>query len=420
MNSSGEIKESVLKMNLSNLSSREKELIPNMQLTLIEKVIEKGRTEQVIKLILDTAVDSRRWESALQEVCKYLDASAVTLAEYDFEYKEGKILHAVGYDHFQLRRYAEKYSSLNSWFLQARDWYTYGKVGRGEEILSSDELVNSQFYAEWLKPMNFFHRLCAVVNKESQRVFYLEAVRSKSEGAFPNQALFFLRAIVPYFQWATKCNYLFWKLIVTKDVLDHLSFMTMVVDKHARPLFMNRVAHELLSEEDGLCISQERLCVSDIKSAAKFKALIMDTAAASAGKSGHMGGVIKVWRRERLPLWIVVSPLSRKLRKVIGQEDEVALVFGHSPESVGIEQQTTMETFYGLTPAEQRVAHLIMEGYKLDDAADRLAISINTLRTHMKRIYAKTNTNRQSELVRVLLTGPWNQRMYNDEKVTRL
>jgi DNA-binding CsgD family transcriptional regulator len=68
-----------------------------------------------------------------------------------------------------------------------------------------------------------------------------------------------------------------------------------------------------------------------------------------------------------------------------------------------------------MTPAEQRVALLIMQGYKLDEAADRLSISRNTLRTHLKRIDVKTNTNRQSDLVRVLLTGPWNQKPDNEE-----
>jgi DNA-binding CsgD family transcriptional regulator len=112
--------------------------------------------------------------------------------------------------------------------------------------------------------------------------------------------------------------------------------------------------------------------------------------------------VIKVQRREQPPLWVVISPLSRRLRKVIGQEDEVALVYGHTPSIFGVKQQSMLETFYGMTPAEQRVALLNMQGYKLDEAADRLSISRNTLRTHLKRIYVKTNTNRQSDLVRVL------------------
>lgn len=398
-----------------NLPLRKKELLPELHLSLIEQVVEKTKVEQVVKLILDTAVDSRRWENALEEIRRYLDAEAVNLAEYDFEWNLGRIQHAVGYSQLQLQEYEEIYSSINIWLLHKQGWYIEGKVGRGGDLLASDEMVKSSFYQKWLKPLNIFHRVCAVVNQKDQRVFYLEAVRSESQGAFSDRAIFFLRGLVPYLKWTTRCNDLFWKLILTKDVLDQLSFMVIVVDKHTRPLFMNRVAYEILEENDGLYLSQDSLCVSELKEANRLKTLVKDTA--SSTNSGRTGGVIKIQRRERPPLWMVISPLSRKLRKVIGQVDEVALVYGHAPGIFGVKQQSLLETFYGMTPAEQRVALLIMQGYKLGEAADRLAISGNTLRTHLKRIYVKTNTNRQSDLVRVLLTGPWNQKLDNEGSV---
>jgi hypothetical protein len=319
-----------------NLPLSKKELVPKLQLSLIEQVVEKTRVEQVVKLILDTAVDSRRWENALQELCRYLDAEAISLAEYDFERRAGRIQHAVGYDQLQLQKYEEIYSSINVWLLHMQGWYTEGRVGRGEDILNSEEMVKSKFYTEWLKPMNLFHRICAVVNQKDQRVFYLEAIRAESQGAFSNRALFFLRGLVPYLQWTTRCNDLFWKLILTKDVLDQLSFMVIVVDKHTRPLFMNRVAYEILDDDDGLYLSKDSLYVSELKNTKRLKTLVKDTA--SSTQSSRAGGVIKVQRREQPPLWVVISPLSRKLRKVIGQEDEAALVYGHTPGIFGGKQ----------------------------------------------------------------------------------
>jgi DNA-binding CsgD family transcriptional regulator len=44
----------------------------------------------------------------------------------------------------------------------------------------------------------------------------------------------------------------------------------------------------------------------------------------------------------------------------------------------------------------------------MDTIADRLHVSRNTILTHLAHLFAKTNTKRQAELIRVLLsvTGP--------------
>jgi DNA-binding CsgD family transcriptional regulator len=46
-----------------------------------------------------------------------------------------------------------------------------------------------------------------------------------------------------------------------------------------------------------------------------------------------------------------------------------------------------------------------MQGEALVRAADRLGISHNTARTHLQRIYRKTGTSHQGELIRLLLSA---------------
>jgi DNA-binding CsgD family transcriptional regulator len=55
-----------------------------------------------------------------------------------------------------------------------------------------------------------------------------------------------------------------------------------------------------------------------------------------------------------------------------------------------------------MTPAEARLTTLIVSGHSLLAAATELHITKNTARTHMKRIYVKTETHRQVDLVRLL------------------
>lgn len=65
-----------------------------------------------------------------------------------------------------------------------------------------------------------------------------------------------------------------------------------------------------------------------------------------------------------------------------------------------------LRLLYKLTPGESRIATSLAQGHSLQDAADRLEISVTTVRTHLSRIYDKTGTSRQSELVALLLRGP--------------
>ncbi|WP_261321722.1 helix-turn-helix transcriptional regulator [Rhizobium leguminosarum] len=63
-----------------------------------------------------------------------------------------------------------------------------------------------------------------------------------------------------------------------------------------------------------------------------------------------------------------------------------------------------MITLYDLTPAEARVVLQIGRGLSAAQCAATLAISENTLKTHLGRVYAKTSTARQADLVALVST----------------
>lgn len=60
---------------------------------------------------------------------------------------------------------------------------------------------------------------------------------------------------------------------------------------------------------------------------------------------------------------------------------------------------------FGLTPAEKRVAHALTEGKTLTQIADGLDVSRTTIAFHLRNIFQKTGTERQAELVALLLKG---------------
>ena len=85
-------------------------------------------------------------------------------------------------------------------------------------------------------------------------------------------------------------------------------------------------------------------------------------------------------------------------------EDGKALVSFDDAETVARRIADAQEV-YGLSPAQVRLARLIVDGHDLAAAADLLAVSINTLRTQLQRIFDKTGVRSQAALVRSLLSA---------------
>src|SRR4051794_5392375 len=59
---------------------------------------------------------------------------------------------------------------------------------------------------------------------------------------------------------------------------------------------------------------------------------------------------------------------------------------------------------YGFTPTEARLVALLAQDFSLEDAATVLGIARTTAKTHLQRVFAKTGTNRQSQVVRLALS----------------
>jgi DNA-binding CsgD family transcriptional regulator len=57
---------------------------------------------------------------------------------------------------------------------------------------------------------------------------------------------------------------------------------------------------------------------------------------------------------------------------------------------------------FGLTPAEARLAATIANGSSIEDAAQILNVSNDTVRHQLKAVFHKTDTHRQSQLVALL------------------
>lgn len=61
-----------------------------------------------------------------------------------------------------------------------------------------------------------------------------------------------------------------------------------------------------------------------------------------------------------------------------------------------------LQALFDLTPAEARVASMLVDGLSVDTISETHGVSRNTVRTQLKSVFAKTGVDRQADLVRLL------------------
>lgn len=91
--------------------------------------------------------------------------------------------------------------------------------------------------------------------------------------------------------------------------------------------------------------------------------------------------------------------------KSFGTRPLVMLTFYHPDFAPPVDTQL-LTTALGLTPAESHISLLLLEGLSPKQIAAENKVSIDTVKKQMKSIFEKTDTHKQSDLVKLLLNFP--------------
>ncbi len=73
-------------------------------------------------------------------------------------------------------------------------------------------------------------------------------------------------------------------------------------------------------------------------------------------------------------------------------------------QAPSISRGDELRTLYGLTPSEIRLALAFQSEASIEAAATRERLTCGTARQYMKRIFKKTGTSNQAQLMKILLT----------------
>ena len=92
------------------------------------------------------------------------------------------------------------------------------------------------------------------------------------------------------------------------------------------------------------------------------------------------------------------------LNQEAGSEAQVLMVVS-DPECLPTPTACRLGLFFGLTPAESRLAEALVSGRTIAGYAEQQGITQNTARWLLKQLREKTECRRQSDMVRLMATA---------------
>ncbi|WP_141728276.1 helix-turn-helix transcriptional regulator [Devosia insulae] len=193
-----------------------------------------------------------------------------------------------------------------------------------------------------------------------------------------------------------------WKiacLSVMQSVAVHSGCPLIEVDAAAQVLWMNQQAQDRIREHAGLVVSGGRLQARQRGSRPALREALR-LAFSELGSQVPLN----VSGKQDWAVPLGDDDFSVPLFCWVQLEDGKVMVSFDDAETVA-RRIAGAQAVYGLSPAQARVAALIVEGRELAAAADLLKISINTARTHLQRAFDKTGAHSQPALVRRLLSA---------------
>lgn len=367
---------------------------------------EPRASSSLIDLIYDAAVEPGRWPAFLDAFAATYPGGRGVMVHVDTAAPTACWAVAANWDQAWTVAYDAYYGARNPW-LPGIAKRSVGLAVAAEAMLPEADLKRTEFFHDFLAPQELGTGVGVTLLQDGSRLMAASVLfQRRGETATPQQVRRLAR-FAPHLARAARIQRRLSGLELARRTaeatLDRLAAGIVVTDGQARVLFVNEAAQRIIDKADGLSIGRNgALSPAQRGEEALLHQLIQRTAAPGP----QAGGAVTVRRRsERRPFGLLVAPL-RLLSDSLGIECATAVIFVSDPEEGHPPPTTILRTLYGLTAAEARIAAAIVEGETPETIAGRHAIREGTVRQHLKSILSKTETHRQSELVRLVLRGP--------------
>ncbi|MEQ8655795.1 MAG: LuxR C-terminal-related transcriptional regulator [Hyphomicrobiales bacterium] len=190
-------------------------------------------------------------------------------------------------------------------------------------------------------------------------------------------------------------------LIETRNVLDIIDFGVVLYGDNGRILYANASATRIFADDDGLSATSSDIYAESGKANLAVSKLLNNVCRSELAMGMRSGGMTHVPRKSgRRPYILTAAPM---VANAMDNSQASAVIFIFDPDKRPTTAAKILKKSYQLTQVEAELAVALMNGQKLDEIASERDVSYNTMKSHLHAVFSKTNTNRQVDLVSLLL-----------------
>ena len=354
---------------------------------------------QLIGRIYDAALDATLWADVLRDVLPFIGAGAGHMLMIGTRGERQNAI-SVNFDAAESNKYNSYYGRLDP-VAPILEKSPVGCVVVCRNSLS-ERHRSGEFYHDWAAPNEVADGLFVNIERSCDEVCSLVLARPWLATPLGSPlALRRLELLVPHFlrsmatrrAMASSARY---PLEAAIPIQTHHGCV--LLSNSGKVLFANEVARRLTADEDGLVVSTQGLRARSPRENAQLQRLISAARPSGTGQV-RMGDHLRVSGVSG-DLKVQTIPLtSHWLGEAFAHSTLVLII---DIERTRRSQSLALQEIYRLTPAETAVAVRIPGSRGLQKIADEMGLGLSTVRTHVQRIFEKTGTHRQADVVRLL------------------
>lgn len=367
----------------------------------------------LLESVYESATDPDHWGVFLQGLARALNAKSGMFRVIDERVPAVRANIHYNLDP-ELQKAHREYYVTRDVFIEALREAPDVYITPGERYLALKDLQRTEFFADYMQPQDSYH-VCgglAMRNEEFTIKFGLQ--RDRRTGPFSEDDATFIRRFVPHVRRAARISHLLdlaeQQTATAEQALESLAVGILLLDDHDRVIHSNEKAEQVLLHRRGLTHASGRLAAVRETDAERLRHLLAAVRTRTRLAQPPIPEAMLLTPGVEDPqLLLVACPVPPSQSHFSGPWPRVnSAVFISNLDDAGLLNHDILVTLYGLTAAEARLACALSRGHDLADLSDAWGIARETLRTHLKRVLAKTGTSRQAELVRLLTGKPWN------------
>ena len=379
--------------------------------------MDRRRSSHIVPEIYEATINPNHWDYVVTMIAKLTRSTSACLYYKNKEMDIASTIAQFGLPQGERMSFNDQCDTLDNMFCSKQGGTADEPVCTQFFPGSNGVMQNdSELYVDWMKPHGIYHVGGAQFVDTASHKAGIAILRDEKAGVWTDGDLRVIDEILPHLRRALVIHSEFTFLRLKQDALlkglDRLVIGLILYDSNAQPVYINPTALAIIDSHPGMQLQDGGLYLTNVEDERNLRKTIIDTAAIDPEDSWKQSVAIGITHPDvEAPLPLLVTPMHANLiTSDLDYDGAKVAMFLSDPNLQQPISVDNLVSVYSLTPSEAQVAISLANGHSIDEIAVSSNHSAHTIRSQLKSVFRKTGVSRQSELIKLLLTGPFAQR----------